>query len=255
MCELFGVTSNKKVQLNDYLKEFISHSDEHPNGWGMAFFDNAKYSILREPVKASNSDYLKELLENPISSAEMFAHIRLATKGHVECENTHPFVMKDKSGRTWTLAHNGTIFDAPALSKYQMVQVGSTDSERILYYIIDRVNEQLELVHFYPEERIELIESIAEKLSEHNKLNFILHDGEYAYVHINEAGTLHRLEEEGTVILSTQVLDDKAWEEVEQNTLFVYKDGELIHKGKKHSYGHVTTQEEMDMLFMNYSEL
>ena len=248
MCELFGVTSSHKVDLNEYLKTFISHSDEHPNGWGMAFFDEG-LTVYREPVRASESKKLEELLERPISSAEMLAHIRLATKGFIELENTHPFVKKDKEGRTWTFAHNGTIFNAPVLNKYQEVQKGKTDSEKVLLYILDRINEEVSL------DRIELIESIARELSEHNKLNFILHDGEYYYVHINEGGTLHKLEKDGSVIFSTQALDDGDWEEVEQNKLFVYKDGNLIHEGKKHEFGHVTTQEEMDMIFMNYSSL
>ncbi len=248
MCELFGVTSNHKVNLNEYLKTFISHSDEHPNGWGMAFFDEG-LSVVREPVRASNSKKLEQLLGRPISSAKMLAHIRLATKGYVELENTHPFVKKDKKGRTWTFAHNGTIFNAPVLNKYQEVQIGSTDSERTLYYIIDRVNEEV------GSDRIKLIESIARDLSEHNKFNFILHDDDYYYVHINEGGTLHKLEEDGSVIFSTQVLDNSDWKEVEQNKLFVYKDGKLIHEGKKHEFGHITTQEEMDMIFMDYSSL
>lgn len=248
MCELFGVTSDHKIDLNEYLKTFISHSDEHPNGWGMALFDEG-LSVVHEPVRASNSKKLEQLLQRPISSADMLAHIRLATKGYVELENTHPFVKRDENGRVWTFAHNGTIFKAPVLNKYQEVQIGSTDSERILYYIIDRVNEEI------GSDRIELIESIARDLSEHNKLNFILHDGEYYYVHINEGGTLHKLEDDGSVIFSTQALDDGDWKEVEQNKLFVYKDGKIIHEGKKHEFGHITTQEEMDMIFMNYSNL
>ena len=38
MCELFGVTSSSKMELNELLLEFFSHGREHPNGWGMAFF-------------------------------------------------------------------------------------------------------------------------------------------------------------------------------------------------------------------------
>ena len=257
MCELFGVTSNKKVKLNNYLKEFFSHSNKHPNGWGMAFFDDADLSILREPKNASKSSYLDNLLSDEIESSKMLAHIRLATIGHEEYHNTHPFVKKDKVNRTWVFAHNGTIFEAPALSKYQKVQEGDTDSERILLYIIDRVNECLDASpgYFGSEERIKLIESITNKLAEHNKLIFILYDGEYYYVHKNEVGTLYKKEKDGTVYFSTQPLDKEGWEEVDQNRLLVYKNGELIHKGEKHNFSHVTTEEEMKMLFMNYASL
>ena len=36
MCELFGVNSKQNIQINEYLKEFFSHSHAHPHGWGMA---------------------------------------------------------------------------------------------------------------------------------------------------------------------------------------------------------------------------
>lgn len=43
MCELFGVSSGKKLILNELLSTFFSHGTEHPNGWGMAFFMEMPY--------------------------------------------------------------------------------------------------------------------------------------------------------------------------------------------------------------------
>ena len=42
MCEIYGFSGNRKKELNNDLSEFYSHSDEHPNGWGLAFFDEQK---------------------------------------------------------------------------------------------------------------------------------------------------------------------------------------------------------------------
>ena len=39
MCQLFGICSSEEYQINDYLKEFFSHSNAHPHGWGMAFME------------------------------------------------------------------------------------------------------------------------------------------------------------------------------------------------------------------------
>lgn len=50
MCELFGISSTKKVRVNEYLKEFFSHSVEHPHGWGMAAFYEGVASIEKEPI-------------------------------------------------------------------------------------------------------------------------------------------------------------------------------------------------------------
>ena len=41
----------------------------------------------------------------------------------------------------WTLVHNGTIFDFSLMNRYLDQQAGQTDSERILYYIVGRINQ------------------------------------------------------------------------------------------------------------------
>ena len=142
MCELFGVSANRKIKVNSLLKEFFSHSSEHPNGWGIAVFDGNNVSIEREPVKAGNSLYLRNRLTARFEVSNMLAHIRRATVGTEMYTNTHPFSKTDESGRTWTLIHNGTIFESPQLSPYQYKQEGTTDSERILLYIVEHVNRR-----------------------------------------------------------------------------------------------------------------
>ena len=81
MCELFGVSSRRKIEVNDLLREFFSHSVRHPNGWGMAVFYKNSVSLEKEPVQAIKSAYLKERLHQKISVRNMIAHIRLATRG------------------------------------------------------------------------------------------------------------------------------------------------------------------------------
>ena len=39
MCELFAVTAKRKITVNDTLKTFYSHSEEHKNGWGIYLKD------------------------------------------------------------------------------------------------------------------------------------------------------------------------------------------------------------------------
>ena len=120
MCQLFGFSSKIPVRINDYLKEFYSHSEEHPHGWGLACMDGKEVMIEKEPVKASVSQYLKARLTVPVQVKNAFAHIRYATIGNVDYKNSHPYTGKDRSGRRWTLIHNGTIFDYPPLNKYNL---------------------------------------------------------------------------------------------------------------------------------------
>ena len=92
MCEIFGFSSSKEEELNDYLKEFYSHCDEHPHGWGLAILDSDKFSVFKEPVKARSSVMLGNILLNPIVSKNALAHIRLGTIGVKDFYNCHPFV-------------------------------------------------------------------------------------------------------------------------------------------------------------------
>ena len=144
MCEIYGFSGCRKRELNTDLREFYSHAEEHPNGWGLALLDPDNIRLCREAVRADQSDTLKGLLHQPIVAKHALAHIRLATIGHVEYENCHPFFGTDHSGRRWTLIHNGTVFENDRLNKYIYVQKGETDSERILLYLLDCVNELTE---------------------------------------------------------------------------------------------------------------
>ncbi len=89
MCELFAISGKTPIPVNHYLKELVSHSPEHPNGWGMAVFYGNAVSLEKEPIPAYRSRYLKERLSHPFEAQNMFAHIRLATKGEMAYANTH----------------------------------------------------------------------------------------------------------------------------------------------------------------------
>ena len=132
MCELFGIISAESHEINDDLKEFFSHSNAHPHGWGLACLEENNFHIEKEPIQASKSNQLRKRLSNPIIVKTALAHIRNATIGNIDYSNCHPFTYKDQQGRTWTLIHNGTIFNGKLLNKYVDIQNGDTDSERIL---------------------------------------------------------------------------------------------------------------------------
>lgn len=104
--------------------------------------EEKEVQIEKEPVQATKSNYLKERLSVPIQVKNAFAHIRYATIGNVEYKNCHPYTKKDRNGRSWTLVHNGTIFHYQPLDRYVRLQNGDTDSERILLYLVDLVNQE-----------------------------------------------------------------------------------------------------------------
>ncbi len=257
MCELFGVNTSEKIQLNKLLSVFFSHGVRHPHGWGMAFFEKDTVRIEKQAVEATKSARLKECLSSPVLADKMIAHIRLATKGNMEYENCHPFVREDSSGRVWTLAHNGTIFEGKAMDSYFYEQEGQTDSERILYFLTDRMNEYQGKNGHPPdaETRFCLLDEIIREIAEENKLNLLICDGEYFYVHTNCNSGLHVTEKNGGFVFSTVPLDKGKWKPLPVNTLLAFKDGKLVQSGRNHGYTFVEDPEKMKMLFLDYSTL
>ena len=246
MCELFGVSADRKIRINDHLRAFFAGSAEHRHGWGIALLDGTEAEIIKEPVKALDSLRIKTALENDIYSSCLMAHIRQATIGDVSTENTHPFVRSDRYGREWVLVHNGTIFDSPYLNGYRYTQEGSTDSERILLHIAERMEEG---------DNFEVIESIVRNITPGNKVNLLLYGGGSLYVHKNEPGTLFRKIGEGQVLFATRPLSPSGWEEIPQNTLLEYRDGKLVREGIRHGNTYIHDEEKMRLIYVDHSML
>lgn len=257
MCELFGFSSKEKICSNFLLKKFYSHSDKHPHGWGLACINKDEALIEKESKQASKSNYLKERLSQPVVAKLLLAHIRYATVGNIYYRNCHPYSIKDNYSRRWTLIHNGTIFDFPALNTYIKRQRGDTDSERVLLYIVDKINEAQtkkgSKLNF--EERFALIDSIIYEMSAKNKLNLLLTDGRYLYVHTNCANTLYKLQKDGTVFFSTQPLTDENWQKVEFCTPLAFKNGQHIKTGTTHKNEYIENKEALKFLYQIFSDL
>lgn len=257
MCEIFGYCARQGNIINDYLKEFYKHSNEHPHGWGLACLDGAEAFIEKEPIQATKSHYLKERLSQPIECKNVLAHIRYATIGNVEYVNCHPYSKKDNSGRRWTLIHNGTIFDFPPLYKYIKNQKGDTDSERILLFLVDKINaaEKSNQRKLTGEERFRILDCFISHMSKGNKLNLMLYDGEYLYAHSNYRGSLNYLQKDGEIIFSTRPLTKEDWRLLPFTTLHAYKEGKLEFVGTNHGNEYIDNEENIKLLYQIFSNL
>lgn len=257
MCEIFGFTGNRKTQLNNDLREFYSHSDQHPNGWGLALFMGDNTRLYRETKRADSSELLHELLTQPLVPRTALAHIRLATIGNIEYDNCHPFTAKDSSGRSWTLIHNGTVFESEKLKMYIFRQKGETDSERILLYIIDTVNRQSALLgrELTAEERFLVLDKIIRGSSPKNKLNLLIYDGEVMYAHTNFRKSLYWRRDQSGITFSTQPLSEGVWDEAPFTTLIGCKNGELVFTGTNHGNEYFFDPNTYKPLYMAFSGL
>ena len=257
MCELFGVTSGRKIPVKDLLEIFYSHSEEHRSGWGLALLDREPVLFEKESVKAADSPSLRKILKGDVETSLCIAHIRRATIGAINADNAHPFRRSDDSGRIWTLAHNGTIFESEILAPYQYAQKGTTDSERILLYIMDEINRHQRNAGAYPDEasRIRIVEEAIFRIVAGNKVNLMISDGELFYLHINDPGTMYGKESDGGIVFSTHALESTGWTETPHNRLLVYRDGRQVYAGQSHGHTYIHDERKMRMLFFEYAVL
>ena len=257
MCELFGINSIEKVKCNEMLKEFFGHGVDNPHGWGLATFYGNAVSVEKEPVSSLESTYLKNRLTEEIVKDKLIAHIRKASKGGIEYKNSHPFILRDDADRAWTLAHNGTIFESNELDPYFSRQKGQSDSERILYYLVDKVNAERKEIgrELTDEERFLIVDKVIHTITPGNKVNLLIYDGDLFYVHVNHKNSLHRCQKGKTLFISTKPLKQNCWEDVPMNTLFAYRNGELVYVGKKHANEYIENENKTRYLFLDYANM
>ena len=261
MCEMLGISAKRRRKANATLREFFSHAERHPHGWGLARFgdDGALVApgVEKEPCKATTSECLRNLLDSRIDERTIIAHIRFATVGTMEYENCHPFTGTDNSGRVWTLVHNGTIFAGASLNDYMGLQFGETDSERVLLHLIARIDRaQNRQGHALAEkERFDVLSSAIGALAKGNKLNLLVFDGEDLYAHTNFRGSLHFLKEDGAVTLSTNPLSQGDWKPVPFTRLVAIKGGEFVREGPSHGNEYIYNPDDYRFVYMNFARL
>jgi glutamine amidotransferase len=290
MCQLLAINSVEPLEANPLLREFFTHADTNPHGWGVADLSFREGSIVRSIERADKSPEAERFLARTRHYTNALAHIRAATVGQVEIENSHPFTAIDASGRHWTLIHKGTIFDFEPLNPYFRQQVGTTDSERILRYLIDHLNAAIDEkgAPLEADERFAVFSRLVEEMSEGNCLNLIIFDSDQFFVHANYQGALSMLASEGRVLLCTSALEaglaavaaqderqdegqstcDKlyvppttvplttnGWRPVPLCTPLAFKHGRLVASGISHGHEYFDNETDTRYLYQDYAGL
>lgn len=256
MCELLGITARRSFDATALLDAFYRHSTAHPHGWGLAVFHKGGVSVEKEPLRAVDSRYLRERLSRGVECSALFAHIRYATVGRIESVNCHPFVWDDESGRTWTLVHNGTLFEGGPTSAFREQQEGTTDSERLLLYIVSRMNRARK--NGTPPDAVQrwhILDEIVHEMAPGNKLNLMVCDGRFQYFHTNCPGTLYRWTDGERTMFATQPTFYDGWVPAERNRLLVYRQGEQVWSGEPHNCDFREEDHDMSSLYGAFAEL
>lgn len=251
MCQLLGMNCNVPTDICFSFEGFCArggNTDEHRDGWGIAFFEGLGCRMFLDVQPSANSPIAELVRRYPIHSTNVIAHIRKATVGKVALENCHPF-QRELWGRYWVFAHNGDLLNFPPESEEFYRPVGNTDSERAFCLILNTLRQN------FPEskpplEKLDLIlQEITQQLSSKGIFNYLLSDGEHLFAYcstklsyiVRQApfAAAHLIDEDITVdfqelttpsdrvavIATTPLTDNEVWTPIQSGELLVFQDG------------------------------
>ena len=197
MCELFAISSSIPTEVSFSLEEFSRHgglSDDHKDGWGIAYYDQNDARIIKEAIPASNSAYLKFIKHSGIESTAIISHIRLASQGEISVRNTQPF-SRELAGRRHVLAHNGDLnLENKSGFQFDRYQpIGNTDSEMAFCYLMQNM-ATIWNAKTPPdlEQRYAVVKQFAATIREAGIANFIYSDSDYIFIHSHKREDHHQ---------------------------------------------------------------
>ena len=242
MCRLVGVVASESTNFRFYLSDAPRSlsvlSPDHPDGWGIAVHDGARWDVEKAPGCARDDAQFAAVSATRHGRA-LVAHVRKRTVGAIGRDNTHPF----ERGR-FTFAHNGTIDDQTFMrastSRARLAEIaGQTDSELFFAYLLSALDAR-------PDAHDAALADALSALVAHEGVaaNMLLCDGDVLYAHRfgrslytlkrqpgdavrierTSVETLATLETEWTprrsaVLVASERLTDEPWEEVPNGTL------------------------------------
>jgi glutamine amidotransferase len=252
MCRILGIVADEPAEfcfcLREARRSLGALSREHPDGWGVAVFDEAKgWATQKRPLSAFSDPRFGEVAGQSRGQV-LVAHVRRRTVGPVSPENTHPF-----ERGPWVFAHNGTIDEIDVLraaaSPSRLADVrGTTDSEVFFAYLLTHLDlARAEGGRGSPGDEAAALALALRKVASRatfGAANFLLSDGETLYA-FRRGRTLHLLERspdeeprgvapspetgaalEGrwtarrhAVLVASEAITDEAWAPVEEGTL------------------------------------
>ena len=254
MCQLLGMNCNVPTDIIFSFEGFCERggaTDEHSDGWGIAFFEDQASRLYIDTLPSAQSPVAKMIREYPIKSLNVISHIRMASIGAVQLSNTHPFG-REAWGMNWIFAHNGDLWDYKPHIKGIHHPVGTSDSEHAFCSIMNALRAK------YPDAPppIEIltqeIKELSKPIAEYGTFNFLMSNGEYLFArcstqlfyiirqapfkhaHLNDKdisidfGTVTTPDDRVAVIATQPLTDNETWTAFEAGQLLVFKDGKVL---------------------------
>ena len=180
MCRVLGIVSKKPISpiyfFKDAKNSLIELSKYHCHGWGVAWYENNKLKVYKEPIAAYKSSNLEKIVKE-IRSCLILAHIRRKSKKfrYNPClEDTHPFFYQK-----YCFVHNGDLPYRRRLLRilylkdtFRKELKGHTGSEVIFYYFLQHYIK-------YGLKKLSVLFKLLKEIGEFRNLIFLFSDGKY----------------------------------------------------------------------------
>ncbi|QGZ38460.1 glutamine amidotransferase [Pseudoduganella flava] len=208
MCQLLGLNSSVPAGLGSFFDVFAERggrTDEHKDGWGIAFHSGKRCRLYTDHRAAIDSPLAARIRHRPLRARNILAHIRKATQGRIALENSHPFARR-LWGLTWCFAHNGDLKGfAPAAGRF--APRGDTDSEAAFCHLLSRLAERFPAGA--PDTAVlrAALADVAAEIATHGTFNFILSNGDTLFAHCSTH--LHYRIDAGRAMIATQPVDTR----------------------------------------------
>lgn len=260
MCQLLGMNCNVPTDICFSFEGFSARggrTDEHQDGWGIAFFEGLGCRLFLDVKPASSrsegtASPIAELVRHyPIHSTHVIAHIRKATFGEVSLENCHPF-RRELWGRYWVFAHNGDLPDFEPQNSGVYRPVGQTDSEKAFCLLLNTLRETFGSEKPSIEALYPILQKATQTIAQFGTFNYLLSDGELFFAHcstklcyiVRQApfAAAHLIDADLTVdfqelttpsdrvavIATTPLTDNEVWTPLQPGELLAFQDGKPL---------------------------
>ena len=180
MCQLLGMNCATPTDITFSFRGFSQRAgitSDHSDGFGIAFFEDKACRLFVDNQSAVESPIAELIRDYPIKSRNVIAHIRKATQGKINLENSHPF-MRELWGRQWIFAHNGDLHDFNPELSGRYTPVGNTDSELSFCYLLDQLVDRFGYQEPTLDQIFDVLLEISPKIAEHGTFNFCLSNGQ-----------------------------------------------------------------------------
>lgn len=183
MCELLGISAQRPIRPNIIFKGFKQRGEIHPNGWGIGCYPDRSSQIFKEPLQSNESSLARFLADDHIMASTLFiAHVRRNSSGNVSHRNTHPFE-RELEGRSYIMAHNGTVYRTGELQSERFQPIGETDSEVLFCHLMSWMDDNTFIsanptLLYALQEHLQMINRLRSQNGRPSKLNCLISDGD-----------------------------------------------------------------------------